>query len=378
MKRVFQFFKNTSSHHNPYELELMEEQLDRRILIWAFVCAVVLHVLIIFVPLQIFGFLKFEKNQEKPFEVQLVTDQEMYEFVETNPSLENQTSREKYVISNRAQRAAQPNPDVNDRSEVPLNERGEKEAHKVVDGSFVRQNQDPQMSQDQSRDAEQSVKQASRDVIERKYPEFLEKPIKPEVFSADGTRVPHEKREALKDKITPKPMEESPYPEENPLTRPNDSQVAVKVMQEEVKTVSQTGVKPKPRKRIQLSPVSGPLKDSQRSASDLGVVSVEAQFSEFGDYLQRMIEAISTQWSLLAVQSHLGVRDWGAHVKVTFKVHRDGTVSDVKLTTNGASELGSVICRDAVLSRAPYGEWTQEMIQMLGEEQVINMGFTYR
>lgn len=379
MKRLYSYIKRPSaSHHSAYELEVLQERFDKNILIIAFVATLILHALLVVVPLVSLSFLKLN-HREKPQETQLEVDWNSYKFVETNPALENQTTQEKYTISNRSQHAAQSQPDPNEHSLVPLNEKGEEAAHKVVDGSFVRQNQDPQLAQDPARDAVQSVREPSRQVREKSYPEFLEKPVSSDMFSEDGTRIPRQKRDATK-KATPSPKEaqDTPFPDDNPMTEHNESQVAVAVTEESVDTISQTGVRPRPRKRIQLSPVPGPLKASRKSASELGVVSVEAAFSEFGDYLQRMIEAISTQWSLLAIQSQLGVRDWGSHVNVTFKIHRDGSVTDVTLDANTSSELGSVLCRDAVLSRAPFGEWTQEMVQLLGEEQVIHMGFTYR
>jgi hypothetical protein len=48
-------------------------------------------------------------------------------------------------------------------------------------------------------------------------------------------------------------------------------------------------------------------------------------------------------------------------------------MSDV-LETN-AGKLGTLLCRDAIESRAPFGVWTQQMVDQLGEETYDHCSF---
>ena len=43
-----------------------------------------------------------------------------------------------------------------------------------------------------------------------------------------------------------------------------------------------------------------------------------------------------------------------------------------------ASQTAILACQDAVLSRAPFGEWTSDMLARLGGETVVRFSFYYR
>ena len=68
-----------------------------------------------------------------------------------------------------------------------------------------------------------------------------------------------------------------------------------------------------------------------------GSIAVDARFSNYGDYTQRMMEAIqSSWWSIIERSRFEGVSR--GNVIVRFRLHRDGTVTDAKV-------LGSEVTR---------------------------------
>ena len=137
---------------------------------------------------------------------------------------------------------------------------------------------------------------------------------------------------------------------------------------------------PAPRKRPRLSMriPAGPLMDSNRAPSKAGIVAIDSRFSEFGAYQQRMIEAISRQWNLLGSKYDLSSA-YGSQVVVEFWLDTNGELSNFNVLFSTSTQTGSGLCQQAILSTAPYGVWTQEMVNTLGDQpQRVRINFLYR
>lgn len=138
------------------------------------------------------------------------------------------------------------------------------------------------------------------------------------------------------------------------------------------------GERATPRPRPTLPQASlGPTGTRHGSAPRVGQVAVDANFSEFGDYLARMLEVIVRQWHVLAWDS-LQASEVGTVVAVSFRIDSTGKVHDVAVGHSTASLIATLICQDAISARQPYGEWTSDMKQVLGEEQTVRIRFLYR
>lgn len=133
---------------------------------------------------------------------------------------------------------------------------------------------------------------------------------------------------------------------------------------------------PKPRPKLQnVRPAV--LANQPLAASQAGVIGVDAKFSEFGDYLQELIDTVDAQWQKL-------VGDMTAYpasrsvVTIVFKLNSAGEVQilDVK-GEDTAGKVGTYTCLDAIQARAPYRPWTKEMVRVLGTEQEIRFSFHY-
>ena len=135
---------------------------------------------------------------------------------------------------------------------------------------------------------------------------------------------------------------------------------------------------PKPRPRLSMKIPAGPLADNPNAASKAGVVAAESRFSEFGAYQQRMIEAISRQWNLLGSRYDLSSAI-GSQVAIEFSLNTEGELVDCKIVFSTSTNTGTGLCEQAILSTAPYGVWTQEMVNTLGAQpQQVKIKFWYR
>ncbi len=108
-----------------------------------------------------------------------------------------------------------------------------------------------------------------------------------------------------------------------------------------------------------------------------GAVAIDARFSQYGDYTQRMLEAIqSSWWSIIERSQFEGVQR--GRVTVRFRLHRDGTVTDAAILSNEVTRVMSLACKDAVMAPAPYDAWRADMVALYGESDIVTINFYYR
>ena len=108
-----------------------------------------------------------------------------------------------------------------------------------------------------------------------------------------------------------------------------------------------------------------------------GAVAIDARFSQYGDYTQRMLEAIqSSWWSIIERSQFEGVNR--GRVTVRFRLHRDGTVTDATILSNEVTRVMSLACKDAVMAPAPYDIWRADMVALYGESDIVTINFYYR
>ena len=135
---------------------------------------------------------------------------------------------------------------------------------------------------------------------------------------------------------------------------------------------------PRPRPMLSMKIPAGPLADNRTHASNQGVVACDSRFSEFGAYQQRMLEAISRQWNLLASKYDLGTAV-GTMVIIEYYLNSMGELSKFKILHTTSTNTGTGLCEQSILTTAPYGEWTQEMVNTFGgQDQSVRITFHYR
>ena len=107
-----------------------------------------------------------------------------------------------------------------------------------------------------------------------------------------------------------------------------------------------------------------------------GAVAVDARFSNYGDYAQRMMEAIQSSWWDIIERSRFESASRG-RVVVRFRLHRDGTVTDAQVLLDEVPRIMSLACKDSVMAPAPFDPWRADMVAMFGEEDTVTITFHY-
>jgi outer membrane biosynthesis protein TonB len=125
------------------------------------------------------------------------------------------------------------------------------------------------------------------------------------------------------------------------------------------------------------SGTSGLLLRNNVGVGKVGTVAVDARFSNYGDYAQRMMEAIQSSWWDIIDRMRLETAVRG-NVVVRFKLHRDGSITDATILYENVPHLMALACKDAVQSPAPFDAWRADMVALFGQEDDVTITFQYR
>ncbi len=143
--------------------------------------------------------------------------------------------------------------------------------------------------------------------------------------------------------------------------------------------------RPDPKRPTQRPQLAGSqlrpafIANNVNGTSNMGVVANNALKTDYGEYLNRIIETVDTQWNLdirRKLESRVSFPLEGSKVKVEFLLHKDGTVS-IGAVDGSAGLLWNRVAVEAIASRSPYGMWTDQMISVLGSETPITFTFFY-
>ncbi len=137
---------------------------------------------------------------------------------------------------------------------------------------------------------------------------------------------------------------------------------------------------PRPQPRlttITSTARSAPTIRNEFGSKNIGAVAYSAKWSAYGEYLQRLIDAVQVQWERLIMRSAFYPTS-GSVVRVAFKIDAAGLISEVVKVDGTGAELAQRLCVSAITERAPYGEWSEDMIAVLGREQELTFTFHYQ
>jgi hypothetical protein len=136
-------------------------------------------------------------------------------------------------------------------------------------------------------------------------------------------------------------------------------------------------VKPQPLPRPKLTQVRPAiLQERPTGVSNAGVVGVDAHFSQFGDYLQELVDIVQIQWERILTSSSTAPKPT-THVLISFRINSKGEIAEILKVDGDAGEYGTRAALSAIQERAPYRAWTKEMVAVLGDDQVITFTFYY-
>jgi hypothetical protein len=117
--------------------------------------------------------------------------------------------------------------------------------------------------------------------------------------------------------------------------------------------------------------------DNQIGTTNIGPTAVDARWSNYGQYLQQLIETVQIQWERILTQSNVYPPS-GTKVSVKFVLNKKGEISRILNVDGDAGDQGKRACASAITARAPYGPWTDDMVAMLGDEQEMTFTFFYQ
>ena len=134
---------------------------------------------------------------------------------------------------------------------------------------------------------------------------------------------------------------------------------------------------PRPRPTLSERDVRPAIfSDNPTGTTNIGLASWDARWSNYGQYLQQLIDTVQAEWDQILSNSNVYPTS-GTHVVVTFRLNAKGAISEIVKVDGNAGDLGQRYCVSAITDRAPYGKWTDDMIAVLGNEQQLTFAFYY-
>ncbi len=136
-------------------------------------------------------------------------------------------------------------------------------------------------------------------------------------------------------------------------------------------------VRPQPMPRPRVAQVRpGILQERPIGVSNAGRIGVDAHFSQFGDYLQELIDIVQIQWERI-IESSAAYPKSSTHVVIKFRINSQGQIAEIIKVEGDAGDYGTNAALSAIRSPAPYRPWTKEMVAVLGDDQTITFDFYY-
>lgn len=118
------------------------------------------------------------------------------------------------------------------------------------------------------------------------------------------------------------------------------------------------------------------LRDNQLGTQNIGPIAYNAKWSEYGAYLQKLIETVQVQWEKIIEQGSV-YPPAGTIVRVKFSINDKGEITDIAPDEGESPLQAKRASVSAITARAPYGRWSDEMIAVLGREQEMTFTFYY-
>ncbi|WP_438482973.1 hypothetical protein [Oleiharenicola lentus] len=340
-------------------------------------CTVVFHVLLFWLSPK-FNLSEFSgshagiqvnnKNKEKTFDFQLVPPDAVEEkknpmrFVETNSAAPENTPDKTDNFSNRDQQVAQevaakeldPNglPTVKGQDEI-------KNDSAIVSGQMA----PPQLG---TPPAEQSVEQSEQQQNEQK--------ARAEQTPLSG----FEKNEGLSEDGIASNISNSKN-QSNRADRALEGARDSKETEGGLVSVNESR-RPQPKERPRLPSTSlnrdTILTNKVSGSSNIGVSASNAFKSEYGEYLQELIEIVQVQWDNI-VRASSTYPQRGTKVEIKFKINSLGEVQVLSIEQTAGLQ-GSSWSQAAIETRQPYRKWPEKMIDLLGTSQELVFSFYYQ
>ena len=405
---------------NHREIDIFESGriVDKSAVALALLLTVLIHIATIcLMPTTFSVFEPFNKEKADNLKLEILPPKQkprLPDFVEANPFANMESPQTPNAPESfQDQRAAEELPDPSSKSKKPFVEGEIKDGKKIVEGTSAKENiinpktpfetlerplerpaplDKPEALQATESQIPQKVQESNVSADENKGKESIntdisegkEKSSEKSTFSEVGELSPVKLGgtdsidTVKKSKKSTKNKNQQPLEESSPNgTKPTEQQNKSSQVPQIPKTDNSLPA-PKPRPYLSMKIPAGPLADSNTRASHQGRIAVDSRFSEFGAYQQRMIEAISRQWNLLGANYDLSTAV-NTQIVIEFILDPKGDLVSLVVLYSNSTHTGRALCEQSILTTAPYGEWTRDMIATLGgQNQEVRITFHYR
>jgi hypothetical protein len=126
----------------------------------------------------------------------------------------------------------------------------------------------------------------------------------------------------------------------------------------------------------QLNQLPGRKMKEDGGVRRLAIDSLDAKASPFGDYDWGLVQAIQSAWfRLLEEQGYAA--DYRGKVMLRFRLHYDGSITELTIVENTAGSIPGVICGNAIEKPTPYKSFPPDMRRVVGDIRSIQFTFFY-
>ncbi len=106
------------------------------------------------------------------------------------------------------------------------------------------------------------------------------------------------------------------------------------------------------------------------------VASLDTKSTVFGDYDYLLVLAIQSYWYGLLDQQRYA-SDYRGKVVLQFRLHYDGSITDLNVVENTAGAIPGLLCETAVDKPKPYEKFPSDMRRVVGDIRNIQFTFYY-
>ena len=353
-----------------YWLPALSKNPDTRSIQIGLIWTVLVHLLLLLLAPQVLrnefspGRFVQPGSPARTYEVELAPDAFMSKrpappmhFVETNPYANNNIPDKTNNFAAQNQQAAQPIPDKDSTLRMPKTE-GDKDFKndsQIVSGRLEK----PELTHPSPPSLEQQATEEKNQA-----PKKLQVPL-PGYIKSQGANPDAFGTESVK-------LSEPSTGADKHVEGDRNSQDLSGAGAKSAQTTHRT---PLPRPHLtQVRPAL--LQERPTGVSNAGVIGVDAHFSQFGDYLQELVDIVQIQWERILTSSSVSPKPT-THVMISFLINSNGEISEILKVDGDAGDYGANAALSAIRERAPYRPWTKEMVAVLGDDQVINFNFYY-
>ena len=370
---------------DPLSDALLPKRADSRVSIWAGLAGtLIIHMLgLLIIPDSLLYVEPSEiQNPYKDYQIELMDPEEPEEpdptYTQTNPDAPDNEPDETNRFAARNQQAAQEElPDELDPNERPSSESDDpKETDQFITGDLSPPDFSPPPSESQKEPQEEQ--QAVPEVLPAPpiAPLRKEVPISGSLEDTDPDEIGIAETDFEKTEDVPTNVDQQIDGEVEEGERDEMLQSPQPLITAVPPSESVTSDSPSPRPRPKMPRVApGPVRNKAPGVSRTGSIGVDAKFSEFGEYMERLIETVSVRWNALARDG--AKMENNSHVKISFVLHSSGSVTNIDLEDSTAKAIGIYMCRSAIALGSPYAPWTEEMITTFGDSEEITFTFYY-